>query len=168
MASSICQFYFRDDHISHTLLQRSSCSRKTAVLCLGSNWQQLGTMLLSEFSSLFWNVILLEIPRSLNPAKYTTGCKIAISAFNRKLKSHDIYSFGPCQFSSRPCKGLELAAINGWKTRWCSPSTWNEQHCFILERPWQEARVTGAPEIKTRIKLLPTLATAVLLTRKKG
>lgn len=44
----------------------------------------------------------------------------------------------------------------------------NEQHCFSLERPWQGARVTGALEIKMRIKLLPTLATAVLLTCKKG
>lgn len=43
-----------------------------------------------------------------------------------------------------------------------------EEHCFSLGRPWQGARVTGAPETEMTIKLLPTLATAILLTCKKG
>lgn len=37
-----------------------------------------------------------------------------------------------------------------------------EEHCFNLGRPWQAARVTGAPETQMTIKLLPTLATGVL------
>lgn len=61
------------------LLHSSSCSWNTAVLCLGWSWQQLGTTLLSEFSSQFRNAILLEIPKSLNPATYTAGCKISLS-----------------------------------------------------------------------------------------
>lgn len=43
-----------------------------------------------------------------------------------------------------------------------------EEHCFSLGTPWRGASVTGAPEIEMTIKLLPTLATAVLLTCKKG
>lgn len=43
-----------------------------------------------------------------------------------------------------------------------------EERCFNTGKQWRGATVTGAPEMEMMIKPLPTLATAVLLTRKKG
>lgn len=105
--------------------QQQLLKKHSRSLSVGWSWQQLGTTLLSEFSSQFWNAILLEIPKSLNPATYTAGCKIPLAQLSAESsRAYDIYSFGPCQSSCRPRKGLELAAINGWKTT-CSPSPWN-------------------------------------------
>lgn len=73
---------------------------------------------------------------------------ISISAFSRKLESHDIYSFGPCQSYSRPCKGSELAAINGWKTRCCSPSTWKWAALFQLGETMARSQGDRCPRNK--------------------